>query len=48
VETIGKQLLDRYERICLLCAEPTADRCHRRLVAEYWHEHIEDASIAHL
>jgi uncharacterized protein (DUF488 family) len=24
-----------YENACLLCSEPTADRCHRRLAAEY-------------
>lgn len=24
----------RFERPCLLCAEPTPDRCHRRLAAE--------------
>ena len=24
-----------YDRVCLLCTEPTAERCHRRLVAEY-------------
>lgn len=23
-----------YNRICLLCSEPTAEKCHRRLVAE--------------
>src|SRR5436190_18028439 len=27
-------LLDRPDRIALMCSEPTADRCHRRLVAE--------------
>ena len=24
----------RYERVCLLCSEPTPEKCHRRLVAE--------------
>ena len=33
---IGRELLARYQRPCLLCAEPTADHCHRRLVAEWW------------
>jgi uncharacterized protein (DUF488 family) len=23
------------DRACLLCAKPTAEQCHRRLVAEY-------------
>lgn len=26
---------DMYENACLLCSEPSADRCHRRLAAEY-------------
>lgn len=29
------QKLPMKDKICLLCAEPQADRCHRRLVAEY-------------
>jgi len=32
----------------LLCSEPTADHCHRRLVAEYLAGHWEDVEIAHL
>ncbi|WP_370327554.1 DUF488 family protein [Euzebya sp.] len=32
----------------LLCSEPTADRCHRRLVAEYLAERWSDLEIAHL
>jgi len=32
----------------LLCSEPTADRCHRRLVAEYLAAHWGDARIVHL
>jgi uncharacterized protein (DUF488 family) len=33
---------------CLLCTEPTADRCHRRLVAEYLRDKWGDVSIRHL
>lgn len=32
-----KKFLNRfanYERVCLLCSEPTPEKCHRRLVAE--------------
>ncbi len=32
-----KKFLDRFgafERVCLLCSEPTPEHCHRRLVAE--------------
>jgi uncharacterized protein (DUF488 family) len=32
----------------LLCSEPTADHCHRRLAAEYMAEHWGDAKIIHL
>lgn len=32
----------------LLCSEPKADRCHRRLVAEYLAEHWGDVQIIHL
>lgn len=46
-EGLGRELLNRYERPCLLCAEPTPDRCHRRLVAEWWVEHL-DVEVAHL
>ena len=34
LEAEGRALLQK-EIICLLCTEPTADKCHRRLVAEY-------------
>ncbi len=47
-EEIGATLLGRYRAPCLLCAEPTADRCHRRIVAEYWQEHRSDLTIVHL
>ena len=32
----------------LLCSEPTAERCHRRLVLEYLQEHWKDVIIRHL
>ena len=45
VEEIGQQLLTVYRRPCFLCAEPTADGCHRRLVAEYLAEKLADREI---
>ncbi|MBM4016971.1 MAG: DUF488 domain-containing protein [Planctomycetes bacterium] len=33
---------------CLLCSEPSAARCHRRLVAEYLKEKWERVEIIHL
>ena len=47
-EALGRELLTRYSAPCLLCAEPTAKQCHRRLVAEYWAEHLSGLSITHL
>ena len=47
-ETLGRELLARYRHPCLLCAEPTADHCHRRLIAEWWAEHIPEVEVIHL
>ena len=33
---------------CLLCSEDKPDRCHRRLVAEYWKEKWGDLEVVHL
>jgi uncharacterized protein (DUF488 family) len=35
-------------RTALLCSEHTADRCHRRLVAEFLRDRWADVSITHL
>lgn len=32
----------------MLCSEPTAEQCHRRLVAEYLQRHWDDVTIHHL
>ena len=32
----------------LLCSEPTAENCHRRLVLEYLQHHWQDVNITHL
>ena len=36
------------DKICLLCTEPEADRCHRRLVADYLAGFDEDVQVEHL
>lgn len=40
------QIINKYKNIidgmCLLCSEPKADKCHRRLVAEYIKEQLKD------
>ena len=47
-EEVGREVLGRYTAPCLLCFEPTAEQCHRRLVAEYWAEHFLELTIVHL
>ncbi len=46
-QTQARELLAK-EAICLLCAEPTPERCHRRLVAEYLRELQPETEIKHL
>ena len=36
------------KRICLLCAEDTPERCHRRLLSEKIAEECDDVMITHL
>ncbi|MBN1315357.1 MAG: DUF488 domain-containing protein [Anaerolineales bacterium] len=48
VQAIGRELVDQNRAICLLCAEPAPERCHRRLLAEYLAAHIPDLEIKHL
>lgn len=33
---------------CLLCSEHTADKCHRRVAAEYLAEHFDGLGLSHL
>ena len=39
---------DLLNKSCLLCTEPQADRCHRRLVAEYLQAKWGDVKVVHL
>lgn len=48
MERVADEIFARYQRPCLLCSEPTADKCHRRLTAEYWQEHVPELEIVHL
>jgi uncharacterized protein (DUF488 family) len=45
---VGRGILSRYCRPCLLCSEPTPEHCHRRLVAEQWAEGSSDIEVIHL
>jgi uncharacterized protein (DUF488 family) len=48
IAELGRDMLSRYKAPCLLCSEPTPDRCHRRLLAEYLAEQLGGIVIAHL
>ena len=37
-----------FQRICLLCSEPTPEQCHRRLVAEKLQSCHPDIEVIHL
>jgi len=46
-EAEARELLKK-DSICLLCAEPKADRCHRRMVAEYLQSLASGTEVRHL
>ena len=37
-----------YDNICLLCSEPTAEKCHRTLIAEIFQNQYANLKIRHL
>jgi len=45
-ENLDKKLFD--VPAVMLCSEPTAEHCHRRLVAEYLRDKWKDVRIVHL
>ena len=53
-EIISQRQIERYikpqdaDMSCFLCSEAKADKCHRRLVAEYLTEHWQNISVHHL
>jgi uncharacterized protein (DUF488 family) len=48
VAQVGNDILARYRAPCLLCSEPTAKHCHRRLIAEHWAANLPDIEVIHL
>ncbi len=48
LERFKGMFLDEKERICLLCSEEKADKCHRRLLAEFFSGLEGEAGIVHL
>jgi len=47
LEAEARELLEK-DSICLLCAEPAADKCHRRMVAEYLQSLAPETEVRHL
>ena len=46
---VGKKVdIEKLHKNCLLCSEHTAEKCHRRLLAEYLKEINSDVAIIHL
>ncbi len=48
-----RKIIDRlsnadFDKVCFLCAEPTPENCHRKLLAEYLQKHFKDIEIKHL
>ncbi len=46
-QTLDRTLFEE-KNCCLLCSEPTPEKCHRRLVAELLTENWKDVIIHHL
>lgn len=44
----GREITERFSSFCLLCSESTADKCHRRLIAEWWADRLPGLNIVHL
>ena len=40
--------IENFDNAVLLCSEPTAEQCHRRLMAEYLKNNFKNISIRHL
>jgi uncharacterized protein (DUF488 family) len=47
LEAAARDLLEK-DSICLLCTEPKADKCHRRLVANYLRSFAPEIEVRHL
>lgn len=48
VENIFMRKYIEYNRVLLLCSEPTAENCHRRLLAERLKNYIPEIEITHI
>lgn len=54
-EVLSQAIFERFQRatvgcesVCLLCSEQNSERCHRRLLAEYFRKHLPNIEVKHL
>ena len=40
--------VEGFESVCFLCSEETAERCHRRLLAEHFKKHVPGVEVLHI
>lgn len=45
---VQEEYIESLNGICLLCSEAEPSKCHRRLVAEYIQQNLNDIEIIHL
>ena len=49
VENLFEKIIsNKFQNICLLCSEPKPQQCHRRLLANYLQQFLEDICVIHL
>jgi uncharacterized protein (DUF488 family) len=53
-EVLSQAIFERFQRatagfesVCLLCSEESAERCHRRLLAEHLKKHLPNIEVEH-
>lgn len=47
-DILAKIKIADFNKACFLCSEPTSEKCHRRLLAEYLKEQYPETEIIHL
>ncbi len=47
-KNISNEGVASLDNIALLCSEPTAELCHRRLLSEYFMQHFDNVKVKHL
>lgn len=48
IEIDFEKTFSNYNKVCLLCTEPTPEMCHRRLVAEYLQAKLKATETHHI